>query len=123
MSGQSPDAAPRASDPSPSEVVVAVLAAGHGTRMRSERPKHLHPVAGVPIVERVMLAGIDAGAGRTLVMVGSNLADLERHISLDRGYEVVVQGPPRGTHIGPAFAVKTSNIGQLAALPITRLFV
>jgi bifunctional UDP-N-acetylglucosamine pyrophosphorylase/glucosamine-1-phosphate N-acetyltransferase len=65
--------------------------------MRSAIPKHLHPVAGVPIVERVIRAGIDAGAGRTIVMVGSNLADLEQRIGLDGSFEVVVQGPPRGT--------------------------
>lgn len=80
-----------------SDVVVAVLAAGHGTRMRSEIPKHLHPVAGVPIVERVIRAGVNAGAGRTLVMVGSNLADLEDRIGSDGQFETVVQGPPRGT--------------------------
>lgn len=78
------------------DVVVAVLAAGHGKRMRSETPKHLHRVAGVPIVERVIRAGIGAGAGRTLVMVGSALADLEDHIGPGE-YELVVQGPPKGT--------------------------
>jgi bifunctional UDP-N-acetylglucosamine pyrophosphorylase/glucosamine-1-phosphate N-acetyltransferase len=78
------------------DVAVAVLAAGHGTRMRSETPKHLHRVAGMPIVERVIRAGIGAGAARTLVMVGSNLADLEDHIDAGN-YELVVQGPPRGT--------------------------
>jgi bifunctional UDP-N-acetylglucosamine pyrophosphorylase/glucosamine-1-phosphate N-acetyltransferase len=79
------------------DVVVAVLAAGHGTRMRSETPKHLHRVAGVPIVERVIRAGIGAGAGRTLVMVGSGLADLEEHVTGTAGFETIVQGPPRGT--------------------------
>ncbi len=78
------------------DVVVAVLAAGHGSRMRSELPKHLHHVAGVPIVERVIRAGAGAGAARTLVMVGSNLADLEDRIGA-RGFELVVQGPPKGT--------------------------
>jgi bifunctional UDP-N-acetylglucosamine pyrophosphorylase/glucosamine-1-phosphate N-acetyltransferase len=78
------------------DVVVAVLAAGHGSRMRSKVPKHLHRVAGVPIVERVIRAGVGAGAARTLVMVGSNLADLESRIACDR-FELVVQGPPKGT--------------------------
>jgi len=65
--------------------------------MRSDIPKHLHPVAGVPIVERVIRAGVKAGAGRTLVMVGSNLANLEDHIGSVGEFETVVQGPPRGT--------------------------
>lgn len=89
----SPEPASAAARP---DVAVAVLAAGHGTRMRSETPKHLHRVAGVPIVERVIRAGVGAGAGRTLVMVGSNLADLEDHIGAG-DYELVVQGPPKGT--------------------------
>lgn len=91
QSHETPD--PAAARP---DVVVAVLAAGHGSRMHSEVPKHLHRVAGVPIVERVIRAGAGAGAARTLVMVGSNLADLEEHIGTS-GYELVVQGPPRGT--------------------------
>jgi bifunctional UDP-N-acetylglucosamine pyrophosphorylase / glucosamine-1-phosphate N-acetyltransferase len=78
------------------DVAVAVLAAGHGSRMRSDIPKHLHRVAGVPIVERVIRAALGSGAGRTLVMVGSNLADLEDRIGTG-GYELVVQGPPKGT--------------------------
>ena len=78
------------------DVVVAVLAAGHGKRMRSETPKHLHRVAGVPIVERVIRAGIGAGAGRTLVMVSSALADLEDRVG-PGNFELVVQGPPKGT--------------------------
>lgn len=79
------------------DVVVAVLAAGHGTRMRSDTPKHLHPIAGVPIVERIIRAGIASGAGRTIVMVGSNLADLEERVRARVAWELVVQGPPRGT--------------------------
>jgi bifunctional UDP-N-acetylglucosamine pyrophosphorylase/glucosamine-1-phosphate N-acetyltransferase len=92
-SQEQPETAPVAARP---DVVVAVLAAGHGKRMSSETPKHLHHVAGVPIVERVIRASIGAGAGRTLVMVGTNLADLEDRIGRD-GYELVVQGPPQGT--------------------------
>ncbi|HYH11721.1 MAG TPA: bifunctional UDP-N-acetylglucosamine diphosphorylase/glucosamine-1-phosphate N-acetyltransferase GlmU [Thermomicrobiales bacterium] len=97
MSEQPHEELEAASETTQSDVVVAVLAAGHGTRMRSSIPKHLHPVAGVPIVERVVRAGVGAGAGRTLVMVGSNLADLEDRIGSSGQFEIVVQGPPRGT--------------------------
>lgn len=96
-----PDQTNEVSDPASEtvqpDVVVAVLAAGHGTRMRSETPKHLHPVAGVPIIERIIRAGIQSGAARTLVMVGSNLANLEESLGVSDGFETVVQGPPRGT--------------------------
>jgi bifunctional UDP-N-acetylglucosamine pyrophosphorylase/glucosamine-1-phosphate N-acetyltransferase len=97
MSPQSHDAPESAPGTSPSGVVVAVLAAGHGTRMRSEIPKHLHPVAGVPIVERVIRAGVRSGADRTLVMVNDNLAGLDETLGMPGMFETVVQGPPRGT--------------------------
>ncbi len=95
MTQQTPDVPDAACESS--DVVVAVLAAGNGTRMISNTPKHLHPVAGVPIVERVIRAGVASGAGRTLVMVGQQLADLDRHMTTRSGFEIVVQGEPRGT--------------------------
>ena len=35
-------------------ISILILAAGKGTRMKSNRPKVLHPVGGVPMVERVV---------------------------------------------------------------------
>ena len=85
-------------DPSHPDVVVAVLAAGHGSRMRSAVPKHLHLVAGVPIVERVIRAGLGSGATRTIVMVSDGLADLSSRLDAPASsFETVVQGPPQGT--------------------------
>ena len=42
---------------------VVILAAGKGTRMKSELPKVLHPVAGLAIIERVLRAAAGVGAG------------------------------------------------------------
>lgn len=86
-----------AAEPSHSDVVVAVLAAGHGTRMHSTIPKHLHLVAGVPIVEHVIRAGVGSGAARTLVIVGDTLADLGARIGYSGQFDILVQGPPQGT--------------------------
>lgn len=92
------DGETRPADESPaSGVVVAVLAAGHGSRMRSDVPKHLHPVAGVSIIERVIRAGIGACTSRTYVLVGSNMADLEERLGMTGEFTLIVQGPPRGT--------------------------
>ena len=41
---------------------VLVMAAGHGTRMRSRTPKVLHRVCGKPMIEWVIDAARDAGA-------------------------------------------------------------
>jgi bifunctional UDP-N-acetylglucosamine pyrophosphorylase/glucosamine-1-phosphate N-acetyltransferase len=45
---------------------VLIMAAGQGTRMRSETPKVLHPVCGKPMVEWVIDAAREAGAGRVV---------------------------------------------------------
>src|SRR5688572_9464334 len=48
---------------------VLVMAAGQGTRMRSDTPKVLHRVAGKSLVEWVVDAAREAGAGRVVAIV------------------------------------------------------
>lgn len=50
--------------------VAVVLAAGKGTRMRSDLPKVLHPLAGAPLVAHALRAAQAAGAGDVVVVVG-----------------------------------------------------
>ena len=38
---------------------VVILAAGQGTRMKSDLPKVLHPVAGKPLLEHVVETAMD----------------------------------------------------------------
>lgn len=52
------------------KVVTAVLAAGQGTRMKSNLLKVLHPVAGRPMVEHVVEAAKAAGMEDIIVVVG-----------------------------------------------------
>ncbi len=47
---------------------VLVLAAGQGTRMRSALPKVLHELCGRPMVLWPVLAALEAGAGRVVVV-------------------------------------------------------
>ncbi len=49
---------------------AVVLAAGKGTRMGSDLPKVLHPVAGRPMLRWVVDACLDAGVERCVVVVG-----------------------------------------------------
>lgn len=49
---------------------TVILAAGKGTRMRSDVPKVLHEVCGKPIVEYVLDAAKAAGSLKTYVVVG-----------------------------------------------------
>jgi len=46
-----------------------IMAAGHGTRMRSKLPKVLHPVCGKPMVEWVVDAAREAGAQQVVCVV------------------------------------------------------
>ena len=49
---------------------LVVLAAGKGTRMKSDRPKVLHEVAGAPMLVHALLAGAAIGPARTIVVTG-----------------------------------------------------
>src|SRR3954465_1082343 len=53
----------------PSRPTVLVMAAGHGTRMRSQTPKVLPPVCGRPMLHWTIAAAQAAGAGRVVVVV------------------------------------------------------
>ncbi|HEX2043992.1 MAG TPA: NTP transferase domain-containing protein, partial [Gaiellaceae bacterium] len=77
-------------------LAAVVLAAGLGTRMRSRRPKHLHPLLGRPLVDWT-LAAVRALGPEPLVVVTSpaTLADFEA--TLASGELVAVQETPRGT--------------------------
>jgi len=88
------ESGPQSSSP---RVVIAVLAAGHGSRMKSRAPKHLHPVGGVPLVERIIRAGLECSPDRLLVVVGPKMAAMPTVLDMEGEFETVVQDPPRGT--------------------------
>jgi bifunctional UDP-N-acetylglucosamine pyrophosphorylase/glucosamine-1-phosphate N-acetyltransferase len=73
---------------------VLILAAGQGTRMKSKTPKVLHEVCGRPMVLWPVLAAIEAGAGRTVVVDSPERA-LER--VLPEGVLLAVQPSSNGT--------------------------
>ncbi|GAA0781146.1 bifunctional UDP-N-acetylglucosamine diphosphorylase/glucosamine-1-phosphate N-acetyltransferase GlmU [Roseibium denhamense] len=54
-----------------------VLAAGLGTRMKSDLPKVMHEIAGLPLVGHVLKALAQAGSERISVVVGPQMPDLE----------------------------------------------
>lgn len=56
------------------KLTVIALAAGKGTRMKSPLPKVLHPVAGRPMIEKVIQASKQAGASEVRVIVGHGQA-------------------------------------------------
>lgn len=54
----------------PRQLAGIILAAGKGTRMKSDIPKCMHRVCGVPMVEHVVRAMKEAGVVRPIVVVG-----------------------------------------------------
>ncbi len=75
---------------------VVILAAGEGTRMRSDTPKVLHPLLGRPMVGHVIAAAGELGA-ETIVLVVSPNADPLRAAFARSRVVFAVQDPPRGT--------------------------
>ncbi|MBO6936480.1 MAG: bifunctional UDP-N-acetylglucosamine diphosphorylase/glucosamine-1-phosphate N-acetyltransferase GlmU [Deltaproteobacteria bacterium] len=90
-----------------SDVVGVVLAAGMGTRMKSETPKVLHEVAGRSLVEWVVQAAMDAGASRCVVVVGHAKERVEETLRARFGDRVAfaVQKEQRGTGHATACAL------------------
>lgn len=75
--------------------VAVVLAAGKGTRMRSDVPKVMHAIAGRPMLHWVLDAVRETGPDRIVVVVGHR-ADLVAE-SLPDGVESSIQAEQRGT--------------------------
>jgi bifunctional UDP-N-acetylglucosamine pyrophosphorylase/glucosamine-1-phosphate N-acetyltransferase len=55
-----------------------VLAAGLGTRMKSDLPKVMHPVGGLPIVGHVLKVLSQTGSSRLSVVTGPDMPELEK---------------------------------------------
>jgi bifunctional UDP-N-acetylglucosamine pyrophosphorylase/glucosamine-1-phosphate N-acetyltransferase len=77
-------------------LTVIALAAGKGTRMKSPLPKVLHPVAGRPMIEKVIQASKQAGAKEIRVIVGHGQA-LVRQVVEPMGVACYVQDEQLGT--------------------------
>ncbi len=87
--------------------VALILAAGRGTRMKTALPKVLHPLCGRSMLEYVLAAVRRSGAGRILVVVSRDGAEIRRVAGAD--VEYVVQDPPRGTGHAVALALPRAH--------------
>lgn len=77
-------------------VAAIILAAGKGTRMKSDLHKVLHPIAGRPMLLH-LLDSVDAiEPARKVVVVGSGKEQLETALA-GTGCEIAVQEPQLGT--------------------------
>jgi bifunctional UDP-N-acetylglucosamine pyrophosphorylase/glucosamine-1-phosphate N-acetyltransferase len=75
---------------------VIILAAGEGSRMRSDTHKVLHPIAGHPMLLH-LLDSVDAlGPDRRVVVVGKRREQVEAALE-GRGVEITLQAEQKGT--------------------------
>ena len=76
---------------------VIILAAGRGTRMRSDRPKVLHPLAGLPLIEHVVRAADSLRPVRTGLVVGHRSERVEAALAHRTSLAYARQDEQRGT--------------------------
>src|ERR1700744_5664842 len=86
-----------------------ILAAGQGTRMKSQLPKVLHKIAGLPLLGHVVAAMRGAGIGR-VVVVTSPGGEAVRAYAASLGCESVIQDRQLGTgHAARSAAAALDN--------------
>jgi bifunctional UDP-N-acetylglucosamine pyrophosphorylase/glucosamine-1-phosphate N-acetyltransferase len=85
-----------------SKLAAVVLAAGLGTRMRSETPKHLHPLLGRRLADWVIEAVRELGPDPLVVVTSPDTRHAFENV------EVAVQHEPRGT--GDAAAAARASL-------------
>lgn len=95
-------------------VRAIVLAAGKGTRMKSDLPKVLHPVAGRPLLSWVVDAVAGTGPDELMVVVGHGADDVAA--VLPDGVGSVVQEKQRGT--GHAAAVGLDGLAEVSGASV-----
>jgi len=77
------------------QLTAVILAAGKGTRMKSELPKVLHRLAGATLIDHVLAKVEELGVEQVLTIVGHGREAVADHIK--GRSEIVVQEPQLGT--------------------------
>jgi bifunctional UDP-N-acetylglucosamine pyrophosphorylase/glucosamine-1-phosphate N-acetyltransferase len=77
------------------KITAVILAAGQGTRMKSDLPKVLHPVCGVPMIAH-SLAALKTASNETPVVIIGHGAEAVREF-LGKEAQCVIQDPQLGT--------------------------
>ena len=99
-------------------LAVVILAAGKGTRMKSDLPKVLHPVAGKPMLWHVQASVATLSPEETVVVVAPGMTDVEAAAAPSR---CAVQAKPLGT--GHAVAAAREALQPLLGLVETDVLV
>ena len=116
-----------------SNKVAVVMAAGQGTRMKSELPKVLVPVCGRPMIDYVLDALLEGGIDRVIVVVGYRSDDVRAALAGRDGLEFAYQAEQLGTghavmscrevladHKGPVMVIAGDG-PMMQSVSVTRL--
>jgi bifunctional UDP-N-acetylglucosamine pyrophosphorylase/glucosamine-1-phosphate N-acetyltransferase len=98
-----------------SDVVFIILAAGKGTRMRSELAKVLHRAGGRPLIEHVIRACLPLKPAQLITVVGHQAEEVGE-VATALGAQAVLQQPQRGT--GHAMQITRRAIRSRARIAV-----
>lgn len=87
---------------------VVVLAAGQGSRMKSQLPKVLHPIAGKPMLAHVLDSAKAVQADKLHVVIGHGAEKVEQAFSADDTISWALQAEQKGT--GHAVMMALENL-------------
>ncbi|HEX4878301.1 MAG TPA: bifunctional UDP-N-acetylglucosamine diphosphorylase/glucosamine-1-phosphate N-acetyltransferase GlmU [Limnobacter sp.] len=92
---------------------ILILAAGKGTRMKSAKPKVLHPVGGLPMVQRVVNTAQSLGNAHVVLVIGHGAQALESHFNGQ-----AVRFARQAEQLGTGHAVQCA-LPELSGHPVT----
>lgn len=109
-----------ATSASQTEPIAIILAAGKGTRMKSDLPKVLHPIGGRPMLCAVVDACREAGCRRIILVVGYKQELVREQMAAQgaawaAGLEYALQDQQLGT--GHAVMCAKDAVGELSTRP------
>ncbi|MGW0804153.1 bifunctional UDP-N-acetylglucosamine diphosphorylase/glucosamine-1-phosphate N-acetyltransferase GlmU [Nonomuraea sp. NPDC002799] len=97
----------------PRPAAVIVLAAGEGTRMKSQTPKVLHELCGRALVDHMLAAARELGPEQLIVVIGHALERVGGHLAATSpDARAVVQREQRGT--GHAVRTVLEEVGTIS---------
>jgi bifunctional UDP-N-acetylglucosamine pyrophosphorylase / glucosamine-1-phosphate N-acetyltransferase len=97
------------------QTIAIVLAAGMGTRMKSDTPKVMHRLAGLPLVDHVLAGLKAAGVDQAIIVLGPEMADQADRFA---PHTTVVQTERLGTGHAVRVALDASDTGEADVLVV-----
>ena len=91
---------------------VVILAAGAGTRMKSQLPKVLHPICGASMLDHVLAAARELGPAELIVVIGHGRRQVAAHLARHApDVRAVVQDRQGGTGHAVRTVAETVGLG------------